>query len=69
MIRVCANCSCSHGRRHLPKRHCVFADRDSAEDTPDQGHCLVLAAAESTSHGRFSTSHVGADGARGVYMW
>jgi hypothetical protein len=47
----------------------AFADRDADEDNPNQGHCLVFGAAETnTSHSRFSSSQVPADGAGGSAM-
>jgi hypothetical protein len=47
----------------------VFAHRDTDEDNPDPGHCLVFGAAETnTSHGRLSSFQVPADGAGGSAM-
>jgi hypothetical protein len=47
----------------------VFADRDADKDNPNQGYCLVFGATGTrANHGRFSSTHVPADGAGGSAM-
>jgi hypothetical protein len=47
----------------------LFADRDTDNDNPNQGHSLVLGATETnTSNNRLSKSHVPTDGAGGSAM-
>jgi hypothetical protein len=58
MIRVGANCSCSHGRRTHLWRFWFSLIAIPTRITPTKGYCLVFGATGTNAgHGRFSSRH------------